>query len=305
MKKFMMAATLLIMAITANAQVEFKGDYKQGQSATYEVTLVNEMANPQTGMPINLTVNYTNKYVINEAASDGYVIESTFTKADIQGEEDMTNDVKYAIYSMLQGQPVLVQTDTNGKFQSIKNWDTVKAVLAKANEAGIDKIIAAHPEITQQMTKEQLLQMTDAQITEALVMEAVDCGAFDLNGKTIKSGDEVTTVEDGINMKSNYTVTPMLGTTIVVEKSTANMTEEETKAFVFEKLKESGAPEEQIQMMEANWGQLVAMGVANVDFNETNTFRMKNGWAQSIDSVSTQSLLGMNIKITRNAKLVE
>ena len=83
------------------------------------------------------------------------------------------------------------------------------------------------------------------------------------------------------------------------------MTEEETKAFVFEKLKESGAPAEQVQMLEANWDQFAAMGMAKVDISETNTFRMKDGWAHSIDSVSTQSLLGMNIKVTRNTKLVK
>jgi hypothetical protein len=143
-------------------------------------------------------------------------------------------------------------------------------------------------------------------VTEEFVLAAINPDIFYLNGKTLKSGDEVLDDSEGVKIKKTYTITPILGTNVVVEKSNVSMTEEETKAFIIGKLKESGAPEEQIKMIEANWQQMVAMGMAKVDGNATKTIRVaKNGWVQSVESTETQSTLGTEIQATSSVKLTD
>lgn len=300
----MIAIAMVMMAMGANAQTEFKAAYNAGDKATYEITSKTTVATPAG--PAELNIKHTNQYEVKAATAEGFEIESTVTKADIEGVEDMKNDVKFAVYGMIVNQPIVFTTNAAGQPKSIKNWDEVSKKIYEANAAAIEKVLAAHPEAAQAMPKEQLIAASNAQVTEEFVLAAINPDIFDLNGKTLKSGDEVLDDSEGVKIKKTYTITPILGTNVVVEKSTVSMTEEETKAFIIGKLKESGAPEEQIKMIEANWQQMVAMGMAKVDGNATKTIRVaKNGWVQSVESTETQSTLGTEIQATSSVKLTD
>lgn len=306
MKKMMMAIAMVMMAMSANAQTLIKGSIQKGDKVTYEVVKKMSAANPMGEGNAEASVAYTTTFEITDATAEGAVVQATVTAAKLEGDETMQQDDAFAAYQTLLNQPVIFTTDANGAAKNLQNWDDVSKKFYAANAATIEKLVAEHPEITQMMSKETLIEKANAAVTEESVLDDITSGIFDLNGKTLKTGDEIVEETKGIKIKNSYTVTPILGTVVVVEKSEAAMNEDETKAFVISKLQEEGLPEEQIKMIEDNWQQMVAMGMAKVDINGTTTYRLgKNGWAQSIETNAVNGVMGVEMKETSSVKLVQ
>lgn len=308
MKKTILAIAMFCMALTVNAQTLIKGNYQKGDTAVYVTTAKMEVSSPMAGSG-SMTANATceTRYAVQDATADGFVIECLVTKVDITGDIDQLPGSMIEAQKMILNTPVIFSTDANGKPVKIVNLEEVKAKETEATKKMIDDLYAANPQMEQMRPKEAMLGTLTENITEESILSQLESfGLFDMNGATLKSGDTDERMKEGVKVQNSYTVTPILGTTVVVQKSTSNMSEDEVKDFVINKMTESGVSAEQIEMVKQNWQQFAAMGFSSLNLDGTTTYRfLKSGWAQDSTSNMTLKAMGVETKVEMTTKLAQ
>ncbi len=193
----------------------------------------------------------------------------------------------------MEGVPVKFNTDADGKVTGVANLDEVKAQMAKASKAIIDKIFEASPELAAAVPRESLeSQFAENMNEEALMTSVAGNGVLALNGKTIANGaTESDKSEEGLKMKRMYFVT---GKSIIAN-STLDMTTEELKDFIIKKIEEE-APE-QAEMVKENIGMLMEQMKPEVTSKSTYVMQ-DNGWPKSVKTETTQNMMGQSQKQT-------
>lgn len=304
MKKMMIAIAMVMMAMGVNAQTLIKAAYSKGDVVNYEIKSTSTHARP-TGGSIETTITYNAKYSVLDASEEGYVIEAILSNLNTTGPEEATEAVTQVLKPLMDI-PVTFITDANGAPQKIKDFAELEKKHKDAIDAFVDDIFKSHAGQTLPLDIDNLKDFLKSKITEESELTAITGNLFEFNGQTITNGEEVEKVKEGIKVKSVYNVTPILGTTVITEKENANMTEEETKAMILQTMRDSGAGEDQIKMLEDNWSQFVAAGMAKIDEEGNNTYRLlKNGWIQSGDENKVTKAMGSESKSTSSVKLTD
>lgn len=304
MKRLCFSIALLGMMLHIGAQTLIKGNYQKGDTAIYQSQAKFNVALP-TGGVSEIEATYNNRYVILDASENGFKVERILTDLVINGNEESAEMVsQIEDLKTSQDVPFIFTTDSNGKPVKIENYDEIKTKIAASVTSLIEKTLGRHPEMA--AMKDRLIEAAVSRLTEDALLDDADAvNVFSLNGKTIKTGDSDEEVKEGLKVKSTYTVTPILGQTVVAKNSTINMTEDDIKAFVIDQLVKSGLPEEQVEMVKQNWGQMVAMGIAKMDVNVTETFRiLKGGWMQDVKSDFKMNAMGAETSYSSTSKLV-
>ena len=307
MKKTISAFVLCVMAIQLSAQSLIKADFQKDETATYTTTIKTAIANPMS-VSAEVTSNIETKYTVQDVTDKGFTIESLVTKVEIQGANEEVNDSQTEFYKNLLNIPFIITTDINGKPEHIKNYPEVSKKITDNNANYIEQIYKKHPDIAQLQPKDKILANLNSKVTEETLLkqQTDNWGFFKFFGKTLKNGDIESEISNGMKVKNIYTIAPILGTTVITETTTADMTEDEEKEFILGQLAENGIPEEQIEQMKTNWSQLAATGMTKVDINATTTYRMlKKGWMQEITCNSVNKIIGMDMKVNTYTKLAE
>lgn len=305
MKKMMMVAIAAMMATALSAQTLIKANYQKGNKATYEISNKSTTTSPMGGGSVNANVSWKAQYEVLDATAEGAEISVLLSDIKTDGEVEMLGEIGQML-APLSDKAIIFKTDANGKPVSINDYETIAGELKAALTASIDAVLKEHPEAAQAMDADKMKAAIADKVNEKAIFDIIAGDVFELNGETITTGQEVEKVEQGVKTKTTYTLTPILGTKVIVAKGKAAMNEEETKAFLIGQMRENGVPEEQLKMMEDNWSQFVAMGMAKVDITSDATSKLLgNGWLQSYEQKDANSIMGADIKSTSTITLTE
>lgn len=303
----MLSLALLLSAVGLSAQTLIKANFHKGDTTVYQTVTKGEMALPMGGGNKQFTSTADTRFVVLDANPQGYKIEVTTIKQNVEGDDEVASQMGNQLDGYIVNVPVVYQTDVNGKIQKIVNYQDVVAKASKQAISNIDSIYKANPEIANAIPKEKMIMGVSELFDEKNVISAVEQqSVFGMYGKTLKAGDtENMTLAQGIKAITTYDVTPVLSTIAVVGKSKANMTEQDVKQMIIENMKKMGLGEEATSQIENNWGQMKAMGMTNIDFSSTTTYHfLKSGWANDTASESKTKIMGMNLNVNSNTKIL-
>lgn len=287
MKKVFLTSVVLLMAVMAQAQTKISAKLVNGFKAVY----TEESTIDVGGSAVKVVEE--NEYAVSNVTAQGAMITVTTTKVSTDGDENPMAGILTAGAQIMEGVPVKFNTDADGKVTGVANLDEVKAQMAKASKAIIDKIFEASPELAAAVPRESLeSQFAENMNEEALMTSVAGNGVLALNGKTIANGaTESDKSEEGLKMKRMYFVT---GKSIIAN-STLDMTTEELKDFIIKKIEEE-APE-QAEMVKENIGMLMEQMKPEVTSKSTYVMQ-DNGWPKSVKTETTQNMMGQSQKQT-------
>ena len=141
---------------------------------------------------------------------------------------------------------------------------------------------------------------------EAFIESAENNSFFIFFGKTLKTGDKENKDMQGIKTTVTYELNNEPNALNIVGKINGNMTEDDVKAFLINKMKQMGADEGMVSQLDANWGQMKQMGMTKMDVDGTSMTKLLNsGWATEYSTDVKTKMMGMEMVITSVTKLVE
>ena len=123
MKKVMTMFVMLVAAMTMSAQVggvKIAPKYQKGDNMLYR----SEITVEGTGQTVKMNID--SRYRVTEASADGYTIEVTSEKVDVDAQDFMGRLMAMA-QGLLKGKPLVFATDADGHVTAIKNYEEVKA----------------------------------------------------------------------------------------------------------------------------------------------------------------------------------
>ena len=107
-----------------------------------------------------------------------------------------------------------------------------------------------------------------------------------------------------MKLTSTYTVGNNGGNTVITTNLKDNMTESDVKKMMIDQMKKMGMGEEVTSQIDANWGQMKAMGMTNLSVNGTDNLTfLPNGWLQSLNGKSATKVMGMEMKLDTQSEI--
>lgn len=307
MKKSLLTFVLLLAVTALNAQTLIKANFQKGDQATYESVANIKVSVPMAGTSESIKTNGQTKITVKDASADGYVIEMTTTNIKMEGNQEVAQQTGNMLNQYLSNVPLLLKTDANGKVKDILNYTEVQTQVSKLAMASIDSLYKAKPEMEKTLPKYKMAMSINSLLTkEAFIESAENNSFFIFFGKTLKTGDKVDMNKQGIKTTVTYEVNKEPNALNIIGKIKGNMTEDDVKAFFIDKMKQIGADEAMVSKLDANWGQMKQMGMANMDVNGTSMTKLLNsGWATEYSTNVKTKMMGMEMVITSVTKLVE
>ena len=307
MKKSFLTFVLLIAVTALNAQTLIKANFQKGDQATYESVANIKVSVPMAGNSESIKTNSQTKIIVKDASADGYVIEMTTTNMKMEGNQEVVQQTGNMLNQYLSNVPILLKTDANGKVKDLLNYTEVQTQVSKLAMASIDSLYKAKPEMEKTLPKYKMAMSINSLLTkEAFIESAENNTFFILFGKTLKTGDKVDMNKQGIKTTVTYEVNKEPNALNIIGKIKGNMTEDDVKAFLINKMKQMGADDGMVSQLDANWGQMKQMGMANMDVNGTSITKLLNtGWATEYSTDVKTKMMGMEMFITSVTKLVE
>ena len=307
MKKSLLTFVLLLAVTALNAQTLIKANFQKGDQATYESVADIKLSAPMAGNSESIKTNSKTKITVKDATTDGYVIEMTTTNVKMEGNKEVVQQAGNMLNQYLNNVPLLLKTDANGKITDLLNYEEVQTKTSKFAMASIDSLYKAKPEMEKTLPKYKMAMSINSLLTkEAFIESAKDNTFFILFGKTLKTGDKVDMNKQGIKTTVTYEVNKEPNALNIIGKIKGNMTEDDVKAFLIDKMKQMGADEAMVSQLDANWGQMKQMGMAKMDVDGTSMTKLLNtGWATEYSTDVKTKMMGMEMTINTVSKLVE
>ena len=307
MKKSLLSFVLLIAVTALNAQTLIKANFQKGDQATYESVADFKLSVPMAGTSESIKTNSQTKIIVKDATADGYVIEMTTTNVKMDGNQEVVQQTGNMLNQYLSNIPMLLKTDANGKITDLLNYEEVQAKTSKFAMASIDSLYKAKPEMEKTLPKYKMAMSVNSLLTkEAFIESAENNTFFILFGKTLKTGYKEDMNMQGIKTSVTYEVNKEPNALNIIGKIKGNMTEDDIKAFLIDKMKQMGADEAMVSQLDANWGQMQKMGMAKMDLDGISTTKLLNtGWATEYSTDVKTKMMGMEMFITSVTKLVE
>ena len=307
MKKSLFTFVLLLAVTALNAQTLIKAKFQKGDQATYESVADIKVSVPMAGNSESIKTNSKTKITVQDATADGYVIEMTTTNVKMEGNKEVAQQTGNMMNQYLNSVPLLLKTDANGKMKDLLNYSEVQTKVSKLAMAFIDSLYKAKPEMEKALPKYKMAMSINSQLTKESFIESAENNTFFiLFGKTIKTGDKEDMNMQGIKTSVTYEVNKEPNALNIIGKIKGNMTEDDVKAFCIEKMKQMGADEGMVSLLDANWGQMKQMGMTKMDVDGTSTTKLLNsGWATEYSTDVKTKMMGMEMTINSVSKLVE
>ncbi len=255
----------------------------------------------------SIKTNSKTKITVKDATADGYVIEMTTTNVKMEGNQEVFQQTGNMLNQYLSNVPLLLKADADGKVKDLLNYTEVQTKVSKFAMAFMDSLYKAKPEMEKVLPKYKMAMSMNSQFTKEAFIESVEYNTFfQLFGKTLKTGDKENKDMQGIKTTVTYELNNEPNVLNIVGKINGNMTEDDVKAFLISKMKQMGADEGMVSQLDANWGQMKQMGMANMDVNGTSITKLLNtGWATEYSTDVKTKMMGMEMFITSVTKLVE
>ena len=307
MKKSFLTFVLLIAVTALNAQTLIKANFQKGDQATYESVADIKLSAPMAGNSESIKTNSQTKIIVKDATADGYVIEMTTTNVKMDGNVEVFQQTGNMLNQYLSNVPLLLKTDADGKVKDLLNYTEVQTKVSKFAMAFMDSLYKAKPEMEKTLPKYKMAMSMNSLLTKEAFIESVEYNSFFiLFGKTLKTGDKVDMNKQGIKTTVTYEVNKEPNALNIIGKIKGNMTEDDVKAFLIDKMKQMGADEAMVSQLDANWGQMQKMGMAKMDVDGTSMTKLLNtGWATEYSTDMKTKMMGMEMFITSVTKLVE
>ena len=307
MKKLLFTLAFALAVTALNAQTLIKAKFQKGDQATYESVANIKVSVPMAGNSESIKTNSQTKITVKDASADGYVIEITTTNMKMEGNQEVVQQTGNMLNQYLSNVPILLKTDANGKVKDLLNYTEVQTQVSKLAMASIDSLYKAKPEMEKTLPKYKMAMSINSLLTKEAFIESVEYNSFFiLFGKTLKTGDKVDMNKQGIKTTVTYEVNKEPNALNIIGKIKGNMTEDDVKAFLIDKMKQMGADEAMVSQLDANWGQMQKMGMAKMDVDGTSMTKLLNsGWATEYSTDVKTKMMGMEMFITSVTKLVE
>ena len=307
MKKSFLTFVLLLAVTALNAQTLIKANFQKGDQATYESVANIKVSVPMAGNSESIKTNSQTKIIVKDASADGYVIEMTTTNMKMEGNQEVVQQTGNMLNQYLSNVPILLKTDANGKVKDLLNYTEVQTQVSKLAMASIDSLYKAKPEMEKTLPKYKMAMSINSLLTkESFIESAENNSFFILFGKTLKTGDKVDMNKQGIKTTVTNEVNKEPNALNIIGKIKGNMTEDDVKAFLIDKMKQMGADEAMVSQLDANWGQMQKMGMAKMDVDGTSMTKLLNtGWATEYSTDMKTKMMGMEMTINTVTKLVE
>ena len=307
MKKSLITFALLLAVTALNAQTLIKAKFQKGDQVTYETVADVKVNTPMSGGSESIRTNSKTKITVQDATADGYVIEMITTNMKMEGSKEIAQQTGNMLNQYLSNVPMLLKTDANGKVKDLLNYTEVQTKASKFAMTFIDSLYNAKPEMEKALPKYKMAMSVNSLFTKEAFIESVEYNTFfQLFGKTLKTGDKENKDMQGIKTTVTYELNKEPNTLNIVGKINGNMAEDDVKAFLIDKMKQMGADEGMTSQLEANWGRMKQMGMANMDVNGTSITKLLNtGWATEYSTDVKTKMMGMEMFINSVTKLVE
>ena len=307
MKKSLITFALLLAVTALNAQTLIKANFQKGDQATYETVADVKVNTPMSGGSESIKTNSKTKITVQDATADGYIIEVLTTNMKMEGSKEIAQQTGNMLNQYLSNVPMLLKTDANGKVKDLLNYTEVQTKASKFAMTFIDSLYNANPEMEKVLPKYKMAMSMNSLLTKEAFIESVEYNSFFiLFGKTLKTGDKVDMNKQGIKTTVTYEVNKEPNALNIIGKIKGNMTEDDVKAFLIDKMKQMGADEAMVSQLDANWGQMQKMGMAKMDVDGTSMTKLLNsGWATEYSTDVKTKMMGMEMVITSVTKLVE
>lgn len=307
MKKSFLTFVLLLAVTALNAQTLIKANFQKGDQATYETVADVKVNTPMSGGSESIKTNSKTKITVQDATADGYIIEVLTTNMKMEGSKEIAQQTGNMLNQYLSNVPMLLKTDTNGKVKDLLNYTEVQTKASKFAMTFIDSLYNANPEMEKVLPKYKMAMSMNSQFTKEAFIESVEYNTFfQLFGKTLKTGDKENKDMQGIKTTVTYELNKEPNALNIIGKIKGNMTEDDVKAFLINKMKQIGADEAMVSQLDANWGQMKQMGMAKMDVDGTSMTKLLNsGWATEYSTDVKTKMMGMEMTINSVTKLVE
>ena len=307
MKKLLFTLAFALAVTALNAQTLIKANFQKGDQATYESVADIKLSAPMAGNSESIKTNSQTKIFVKDATADGYVIEMTTTNVKMEGNLEVFQQTGNMLNQYLSNVPLLLKTDADGKVKDLLNYTEVQTKVIKFAMAFLDSLYKAKPEMEKTLPKYKMAMSMNSLLTKEAFIESVEYNTFfQLFGKSLKTGDKVDMNKQGIKTTVTYEVNKEPNALNIIGKIKGNMTEDDVKAFLIDKMKQMGADESMTSQIETNWGRMKQMGMANMDVDGTSMTKLLNtGWATEYSTDVKTKMMGMEMFITSVTKLVE
>ncbi len=260
----------LLTAATALAQTTYKPKLIQGLVKEYNQDITLKVSNPNQNY--SATIHVEDQYEVTSVSKDSVIINYMVTKIDTQGSKAAEESAN-ASFGLMLNKPLKASYNPDGSFRHLLNADELIS-----GTSGNAKILA-----------EQIF--TD----NAYAIKQKSSLMWMLMGRTINTGMTEDFLDENINMKREFTVSPD-GRQVDV-KIASNMSEEETKKFLKAMLEKAG--EEVAGQSEEIFNTLKSMGMA--DINSTGAAHIYVGdddWVKSGESTLKTKMMGNDMETT-------
>ena len=260
----------LLTAATALAQTTYKPKLMQGLVKEYNQDITLKVSNPNQNY--SATIHVEDQYEVTSVSKDSVIINYMVTKIDTQGSKAAEESAN-ASFGLMLNKPLKASYNPDGSFRHLLNADELIS-----GTSGNAKILA-----------EQIF--TD----NAYAIKQKSSLMWMLMGRTINTGMTEDFLDENINMKREFTVSPD-GRQVDV-KIASNMSEEETKKFLKAMLEKAG--EEVAGQSEEIFNTLKSMGMA--DINSTGAAHIYVGdddWVKSGESTLKMKMMGNDMETT-------
>lgn len=260
----------LLTAATALAQTTYKPKLIQGLVKEYNQDIALKVSNPNQNY--SATIHVEDQYEVTSVSKDSVIINYMVTKIDTQGSKAAEESAN-ASFGLMLNKPLKASYNPDGSFRHLLNADELIS-----GTSGNAKILA-----------EQIF--TD----NAYAIKQKSSLMWMLMGRTINTGMTEDFLDENINMKREFTVSPD-GRQVDV-KIASNMSEEETKKFLKAMLEKAG--EEVAGQSEEIFNTLKSMGMADINsIGAAHIYVGDDDWVKSGESTLKMKMMGNDMETT-------
>jgi hypothetical protein len=290
MKKYFISTIMMLLTVAAMTQNKISPLLQNGYRAVY--------IEEQTSGETKIVAEY--EYVVSDVTPNGAIITTTLLNVETTGgEDDLTGKLMAMGEQIMRGVSVKLIVNADGQVTGLQNTDEVKARCTEMANTMIDELLAQAPQIAQMMPKEALLaQVTEKLDEQSLIQSLTNIGVLSLNGKTPMNGASETFSYQGMKMKRMYFVAGKR----IITNSTLDMTTDELKEFIIHQV-EQIAPD-QAEMIRQNIDLI--MGQMTMEMTIRSTYELQdNGWVKSIQTETTENMMGQSSRQVSTTTLKE
>ena len=305
MKTILLSVLMLGAALTADAQATVKANFTKNDTTFYKDVIKMDMALPMGQGNKKIAITKNTRYVVLDKTANGYKIECNITDIIVDGDQEVAEQAQVMGNKYLKGVKMLLQTNTDGKVEKILNLDEVASTGSKTAIADIEEQYKKNPMIEQVLPKAKFLMAISEQFEEKALIDNLNENSFlYYYGKDLKTNCKEDRTKQGMKLTSTYAVANNGGNTVITTNLKDNMTESDVKKMMIDQMKKMGMGEEVTSQIDANWGQMKAMGMTNLSVNGTDNLTfLPNGWLQSLSGKSATKVMGMEMKLDTQSEI--